>query len=153
MEIINQRFGQGKESTGGLISINDLPICFVIEDQKQESKIKDETRIPQGKYRLGIRKEVTPLTEKSRQKPQYEGWFEYFIEVLNVREFTGIYFHIGNTEKDTSGCQLLNMGLSIVGGEFVGASSQMATKMFYDKVYPVLKAGKEDVFYIIKDEL
>ena len=149
MKIKNIHFGHGLTSTAGLLLIDNKPFNFIIEDEPRTVKVNGETRIPAGLYKLGIRKELTPLTLKCRELPAYKGWFEFFIEVLNVKNFTGVYFHIGNKESDTEGCQLNNMSVTLDNGEFVGSQSGIATKLFYDKVYPELKAGKEVLYEII----
>ena len=111
-----------------------------------------ETRIPAGTYKLGIRRELTPLTlkhQKAYNKPGDE-WFKYHIEVMNVPGFTGVYFHSGNSEKDTEGCQLPNYSLSVIDFEYIGSNSLTANRTFYKLVYPLLEKGIE-VEYEIKD--
>ena len=152
MKIVNLRFGHGKTSSAGSLLIDDVPFAFIIEDEPRDIKVKGETRIPSGTYKLGIRKDDTPLTVKHRKaynKPGDE-WFKYHIEVLNVPNFTGVYWHAGNKESDTEACQMPNYNASVIRGEYVGSSSVLATKAFYALVYPLLEKGKE-VLYTIKD--
>lgn len=151
INIKNIRFGHGKTSSAGLLSIDNIPFGFIIEDEPRIVKVDGETRIPAGRRKLGIRKEDTPLTLKCRKLPGYKGWFKYFIEVLNVPGFSGIYFHILNRENETEGCQGLNYQCEVVNGEFEGSLSTAANKAFYEKVYPLLEAG-QDVFYEIIDK-
>lgn len=150
MDIKSLRFGHGKTSSGSLMTIDGNPFSFIIEDEPRTVKVNGETRIPANKYKLGIRKEDTPLTKKCRTLTSYKGWFKYFIEVLDVKGFTGIYFHILNKESETEGCQGPNMECFLEKGEFIGRRSTEATKAFYEKVYPLLEAG-EDVYYEIID--
>jgi hypothetical protein len=151
MEIFNERQKIGKNSSLGVLTFeNEYPMCFVIEDGYKAIKVKGETRIPAGRYKLGIRKEETPLTLKSRSRPSYSGWFRFFIEVLDVPDFTNIYFHIGNTEKDTEGCQLLNYSCRLSHGSLAGSESQPAVKYFYERIYNRLNNG-EEIFYNVID--
>jgi len=64
-------------------------------DTVKEWKIKKETAIPYGKY---------ICTREIRQSKGKYAWL-----VTNVPEYTGIWIHHGNTEKDTEGCLLLGM--------------------------------------------
>lgn len=151
--IINQRIVHTDNSTLGVLYLNsDKPFSFIIEDEPREKKVQGETRIPAGTYKLGIRKELTPLTIKHLQNAAYEGWFKYHIEVLNVPGFSGIYFHIGNKEKNTEGCQMPNYMARIVNGEFEGLQSTAATKEFYSIVYPLLEKGEEVIYKIIDND-
>jgi hypothetical protein len=150
MEITNKRIAHSKNSSLGLLDFNGVPQYFIIEDEFRTIKVKGETRIPAGRYKLAICKIDTPLTLKHREQPAYKDWFKYHIEVTGVPNFTGIFIHIGNTEHDTEGCQLPNLQVKILNGEFVGSFSTDATKHFYSVVYPLLESGQE-VYYNVKD--
>lgn len=152
MEIYNKRLIQANTSTLGVLSLdNFVRFGFIIEDIKRAVKVRGETRIPEGRYKLGIRKELTPLTKKHRASKWYNGWFTYHIEVLGVPNFSGIYFHTGNTAKHTAGCQIGAKNAHVKDGEFTCTNSTEMIKEFYAIVYPKLEAG-EDVYYNIIDE-
>lgn len=121
----------------------------VLEDEFREEKIAKETRIPAGIYKLAIREQLTPLTEKYRKR--YPGWFEFFIEVLNVPNFKYIYLHSGITDDWTDGCLLLALNRTRSNGKQSLVDSPQGMKKFYDEVYQYLKEGKE-VIYEIRDE-
>ena len=75
------------------------------EDEPRENKIPEETRIPAGTYRLGLR-----MPADSGMATDYKKrwvWHLGMIEILDVPGFTDIYLHIGNTERDTAGCPLV----------------------------------------------
>lgn len=151
MEIFNNRIAHTSNSSLGLLSFEkENPIGVIIEDEPRKEKIKKETRIPYGRYKLGIRKEDTPLTLKHRKK--YGSWFRYHIEVLNVPNFSYIYFHAGNNEKHTDGCQIGGYIMKIVNGEFECRESILFMKEFYNRVYPLLEKGVT-VYYNIIDEI
>lgn len=98
------RYSDDGKATLGLLFVNGKFWCDVLEDEFREKKVKGETRIPEGNYKLGIRKADTPLTIKYRQR--YD-WFKYHIEILNVKDFSGIYLHPGRHEGHTDGCPLI----------------------------------------------
>lgn len=117
-------------------------LAYTIEDEFRLKKVRGETRIPAGKYRLGIRQEVTPLTQKYLNDKRLP-FFERHIELLNVPNFTGVYVHIGNTDDDTDGCILVGdtpNNNTLESGRIMGSVS--AYKRFYELVYPMLKEGK-----------
>lgn len=152
MEIYNRRVYRAEEATLGILSYdNFIPAGFIIEDEQRKVKVAGETRIPAGRYRLGIRKEDTPLTLKHRRSRFYKPWFKYHIEVLDVPDFTGIYFHMVNDADDTAGCQGGAKTVHIRNGEFICTNSTLLMREFYEKVYPLLESG-EEVYYTILDE-
>lgn len=157
MKFIQQRYSDDGDSTLSLmfkvIAMGDADsklhwFLDVLEDEFREEKLAKETRIPAGIYKLGIRKEVTPLTEKYRKRYL---WFEYFIEVLNVPNFKYIYFHSGVTDDHTDGCLLVSLNRTRSNNQQSLVESALGMKKFYNEVYDYLKAGHE-VTYEIKDE-
>lgn len=139
------------DTLGELFDENNKRICNTLEDEyrklgpKGEGKVRGETRIPAGTYRLTIRKALTGLTLKYRKK---FSWFEYHIELENVPFFQGIYIHIGNKEKDTDGCILLGVWLDRK-ARFI-TSSTVTYEAFYKKYYPLIKDNK-DIYLNIVD--
>jgi len=149
MEIVNQRIGTGNDSTLGALYIDGKLSAFVVEDEDRAEKLKGETRIPAGRYKLVVRKSLSPLTEKYRNR---FGWFSYHIMLEDVPGFEYIYIHVGNFESETEGCQLIGLSGNIVNGEFSNSNSVKAYEEFYKEVYPRLERG-EDVFYTVKNEI
>ncbi len=148
MEVINQRIGVLGNATAGLLSVEDKPFGFVIEDIPRETKVKGKTRIAARRYQLKIKEEITPLTLRYRKK--YD-WFDKHIELQDVPDFSNVYIHIGNFAEDTDGCQVIGLDLTIHKDSYANKQSAKCYKAFYQKVYPALKAGKE-VYYTIIDE-
>lgn len=152
MDIIKQlRYASESDYTLGCFIINNDPFCVVLEDEKRTVKLKGETRIPAGEYFLGIRKEVTPLTQKYLNDSRLKPWFERHIEVLGVPNFIGVYIHIGNDDDDTDGCILIGKRSDINVDEGNNIQQSVITyKEFYQWAYPKLKAGQQ-IKLIIKD--
>lgn len=142
MKIEVQRFSSSAESTIGLLFIDGVFFCFTIEDQFQEVKVKSETRIPEGDYKIVLRT-VGLMTEKySKRFPDIH---KGMLWVSNVPGFEYILMHMGISEKDSAGCLLLvdnivNNKLNEGGG----SQSQSAYLRVYKKVLAALEA-KEPV--------
>lgn len=142
------RTSEGKESTLGQLYIDHEPECFTLEDQFQKEKVKGETRIPNGRYKIELREVVTPMTERYRKKYT---WFTYHLHVTNVRGFENIYIHAGVTDDHTDGCILIADALynnQVKVGKYEDGAlmySSQAYERVYKKVFTALKAG-EDVF-------
>lgn len=144
---LNKRVANTKESTLGILFHNTKPIGFVVEDEPRTIKVVGETRIPSGKYKLIIQKTETSKTIEYRSKYK---WFKNHIELENVPNFTSIYVHVGNTEKDTMGCQVIGLDASIALGDFVNMRSALLFEEWYTDVYKALSNGLT-VYWEIKD--
>lgn len=131
------RFIASDEHTTGALMIDGEFFAFTLEDQHQNVKVSGETRIAAGTYAVGFRKAETPLTKKYQRKFD---WFTYHIEIKDVPEFTGIYFHIGNNDDHTAGCVLLGEIADKRGT--IGRSTQAFTE-FYKMLTPWLDNGEE----------
>ena len=123
---------------------------YSIEDEKRDIKISGETRIPEGRYPLKIRKEDTDLTLKHRiayNKGEITPWFFFHIEICNIPNFKGVYIHVGNTEKDTEGCLLLGDKINNNTLEpGLLSNSTNAIKRFYLRYYPILLKGEKEIY-------
>ena len=69
----------------------------------QAKKIRGQTAIPTGRYRvtLGVK------SPKYSKKKQYAACNGYLPRLINVPAFDGILIHIGNTAADSEGCILV----------------------------------------------
>lgn len=118
-----KRIHHEDDYTLSMLYINEVFFCFVLEDEKRVVKVKGETRIWNGVYDLRLKEVLTPLTKKYRKKYP---WFEWFVEIIGIPQFTYVYFHVGNFEKNTDGCPLLGYTADIdpqLNG-FVGKSAK-----------------------------
>lgn len=93
MKIEIKRLHKTNNSTIGEMTIDGKFECYTLEDIERDVKIKSETAIPKGTYKVIINqsnrfKKLMPL-------------------VLNVPNFEGIRIHSGNTNHDTEGCILV----------------------------------------------
>lgn len=138
MQLKLLRFYENKESTAGRLELNNEHFCFTIEDEHRDTKLAGETRIPMGRYRIKFNKNLTPLTKKYRSMFD---WFSWHLELQDIPNFTNVYIHIGNKEKDSDACILVNFGCVIKpDSDAVGQISTQA----YEKLYKILAPLLED---------
>lgn len=149
MDLFVYRYSSSSIDTLGiLIDESKQFFSYSCEDEFREKgkKIKAETRIWEGRYKLGIRKEETGLTLKHREDYNkiWKFEFTYHIEILNIPDFIGCYVHVGNHEGHTEGCLLLGdkVNNNIIEKGKIELSNQ-AVERFYAKYYPLLEQGKE----------
>lgn len=106
MQVELKRYKSNKQATLGKLYINGQLACFTLEDEYRplEEKVKGETRIPEGKYEITLRKFGGWHERMKRKFPEIH---KGMLELMNVPGFTDILIHPGNTEKDTMGCILV----------------------------------------------
>lgn len=146
MELEVLRISSQADSTNGILfDVTDGVrkfLCYTIEDEYRAEKIRGETRIPEGEYKLTLR---TEGGYHQRYTAKYGDWHRGMIYVNNVPNFEWILWHTGNTDESTAGCLILgssqNENITKQDG-FVGASV-----VAYKKVYPIvadaIESGKE----------
>jgi len=74
-----------------------IHICFTLEDASLIHKIKHETCIPPGTYKVIL----APSPRFKKVLPR----------LLDVPNFEGVLIHKGNDNKDTSGCILVGANM------------------------------------------
>lgn len=99
MKIAIKRLHKTENSTIGELTIDGKFECYTLEDKERDVKIKGETAIPTGTYKVIINqsnrfKRLLPL-------------------LINVSNFEGVRIHAGNSNHDTEGCILVGMNRSI----------------------------------------
>ncbi len=133
MEIEINRGAGSDRSTDGQLWIDHKFICYTLEDCDREIdgvdvsewKIKHETAIPCGRYRV-----VKDYSNRFKKE---------MLHIINVPGFTGIRIHAGNTNKDTSGCILVGLRR----GQDVVYDSRKALKKVEDIVFKALDSGEQ----------
>ena len=95
MNCLLQRLPSEEKRTHGDWYNDGQWFCYTLEDVVREVKIKGETAIPAGTYRL-------TLENSPRFGPNT-------ITVHKVPGFVGVRVHGGNTEANTQGCPLVGM--------------------------------------------
>lgn len=123
MKIQIKRLHKTKNSTIGELTIDGKFECYTLEDIEREVKVKSETAIPKGTYKVIINqsnrfKRLMPL-------------------LLNVPNFEGVRVHAGNTNHDTEGCILVGRTRGI---DFIGQSRKA-----YDSLFKKMKEAKGEI--------
>lgn len=148
MEIKLYRDIAEKEFTMGKLSINGISYGYTCEDEKRMTKVKGETAIPAGRYRVIYREVDSDMTR--RYKKRFAPWFKWHLWVTNVPGFNYIYLHVGNTPEDSDGCILIGAHRDISHG--VISTSVDAYKTFYRNVSSALD-NNEEVWLNIEESL
>jgi len=134
MKLTLQRFSAGNESTLGLLFIDSKFHAFTLEDEYRAIKVKGETRIPAGTYKILLRKEGGQHQSYQKKFPLIH---KGMLWLQDVPGFQYILLHIGNTDIDTEGCLLVgdsSMQNITQRGSIAGSTSA------YERIYPVIAA-------------
>lgn len=147
MELKVLRLADNGDATIGAFYINGVFKCFTIEDEERAVKVKGETRIPNGIYSVGLRKEGG---YHSKYSTKYGDMHKGMLAIYNEddwkicqdgMEFQYILIHTGNTDDHTMGCLLLNNSVS--GVTFTGGSSVDAYKAIYPTIAKAIESGEK----------
>lgn len=147
MKLTVVRYSDNEESTLGLFFIDGKFICYTLEDEGRKVKVKGETRIPSGTYKVKLR---TVGTHHSRYSKKFPDIHKGMLHVTGVPNFTNILIHIGNTDDDTMGCLLVGDS-SISNVNQVGRIN--SSTVAYKKIYPliaeeIIKGESVEISYI-----
>ena len=139
MKLLVDRYNTTSTHTDGLLFIDGKFECYTLEDTYREEKIKGKTRIPNGTYKIELRK-VGGF--HNRYLAKYGDTFHKgMLWVKDVPNFEYILIHIGNTDENTEGCLLVG-STSDKEKSFIGASGN-AYKDFYPKVIKAFENSEE----------
>ncbi len=138
---------RGDYTIGGLFELNNALkrpnfLCFSLEDEFRKEKIKKETRIKFGRYKLELRTEGG-LTKKYARK--FPTMHQGMIWLREVPDFKWVYIHVGNDDDDTEGCIVVGNGAVIDRL----TNSVDAYSFIYPKMVASIKAG--DTYITIVD--
>jgi len=133
MELEVIRFSSGTDSTNGILidKTNNKFLAYTLEDEYRDEKKFGETRIPEGTYKLGLRKVGGYHTKYSKR---FSDIHIGMLHVLDVPNFEYILIHCGNTDEHTAGCLLVGDSQEnnqITKDGFIGKSTQA-----YKRIYP-----------------
>ena len=153
LEVI--RFSSGADSTNGILfeiiqQGNEIDgswrqrkfLAYTLEDEKRDKKVLGETRIPEGTYKMGLRKTGGYHARYSKRFPHIHIGM---LHVLDVPGFEYILIHCGNTDEHTAGCLLVGDSQEnnqITEDGFIGKSTQ-AYKRIYPRIAEAIDCGEE----------
>ena len=121
MKLLLKRLHRTNNSTIGELYVDGKFECYTLEDKEREVKIKSETAISKGVYKVIINKS----NRFKRLLPL----------LLNVPDFEGVRIHSGNTNHDTEGCILVGVTRS---KDFIGKS-----RVAFQKLFTKMQSAKE----------
>jgi hypothetical protein len=128
MHIRVDRYISNEEATLSRLYIDGVFFCYGLEDQYQEIKIPDETRIPPGTYKIQLR---AAGGLHGRYAARYD-FHKGMLHLQNVPGFTWVYVHTGNNDDHTSACLLVGNGRNEK--DFTLSNSRYAYKRLYEFV-------------------
>jgi len=141
MKIKVVRYSDDGDSTLGVLLIDGKLSAYTLEDEKRTVKKFGETRIPEGTYKIGLRKVGGFDDRYTRRFPEVH---EGMLHILDVPNFEYILIHIGNTEADTAGCLLVADAPSAVSARKQSISSSTGTYLeVYTTILAAIKNGEE----------
>ena len=132
------RYSSEKDNTLGILMLVDDEtdkkdfLCFTLEDEKRETKVYGETRIPEGTYQIEYRKEGGYHNKYTKRFPNIH---RGMLHITNVPNFEYILIHCGNDTSHTHGCLLVGDVISqnVSKEPFLGQSSNC-----YKRIYPII---------------
>jgi len=137
------RYKSTPTATLGRLFIDGVFECYTLEDEFRAVKVRGETRIPAGTYKLALRTEGTTHFQYAKRFPDIH---KGMLHVTGVPGFQWILIHIGNTEKDTDGCLLV--GEERDEDKMTILRSTIAYRKMYTKVCKALEAGDVFITYV-----
>jgi hypothetical protein len=147
MELKVLRLGDNDDTTLGAFYINGILKCGTVEDEERVIKVRGETRVPNGKYKVALRKAGSFHNKyASRYSDIHKGMLCIYNEadwklVKDGMTFQYILIHTGNTDEHTAGCLLLNDTIDFNNDR--GSGSANAYKRFYPEIAAAIEAGEE----------
>jgi hypothetical protein len=127
MKIHIKRLHRTKNSTIGEMTIDGKFECYTLEDVERDVKIKCETAIPKGSYKVII-------NQSNRFK-------KFLPLLLKVKGYEGVRIHSGNSNHDTEGCILVGRTRSV---DYIGQSRKA-----FDSLFKKMQDSKEEISLII----
>lgn len=145
MKISLKRIYTNNQYTIGHLYVDGTYVCDVIEDadrglkdsmtleEIRQKKIKDRTAIPQGNYKVTMNV-ISPRFSKKKYYKDFCGG--RLPRITSVKGFDGVLIHIGNTDKDSSGC--LIVGYNKEKGKVLNS------KQAFEKLYKMLDSANRN---------
>lgn len=150
MIITVDRIKSDSDATLSKVDVDGQFVCFGLEDEYREEKVAKETRIPAGRYRVGVRTEGGFHKKYSARFPDMH---RGMLHVLDVPNFQFILIHIGNTDEDTAGCLLVGLHAAADDGELRVTSSKLAYMQLYPMVIGAAERGALEIVYVDSDRV
>ena len=148
MKIRVDRYLSDEETTLSRVYVNGEFECYGLEDEYREVKVKGETRIPAGEYK------ITPRIIggfNNRYEKRYPDMHKGMLCVRDVPNFEYILIHTGNNDDHTAGCLLIGSTVQETVGEMRVWGSRKAYVKFYPKVIDAARSANLFIEYLDLD--
>ena len=146
LELNHIRYGFASRSTLSRIYVAGmkLPQCFMLEDERRNVKVAGKTCIPIGRYSVTLRDEGGMNGDYHDKFPEFHKGMLHLLPAESFDyPFEWVYYHIGNTPRNTLGCPLTGSFPVIdAQGEFTVARSTDAYIPFYKLVSTAIAEGR-----------
>ena len=146
MELLVLRYNISSDSTNGMLleksCIGYDFLCYTLEDEERDVKVKGETMIPYGRYEIKLRKEGGFHNKYSKR---FSGIHRGMLHIVDVPNFEYILIHTGNTDEHTAGCLLVGDSQEnnqLLPDGFIGKSVN-AYKRIYPSIAKAIEQGEE----------
>ena len=146
MQLEVLRFSSQTDSTSGLLfEVTDIKrhfLCYTLEDERRALKVRGETRVPAGTYKVELRKEGGFHNKYTKK---YPGIHRGMLHITDVPNFEYILIHTGNTDEHTAGCLIVGDAQEnnlLLPDGFVGKSVN-AYKRIYPSIAKAIAKGEE----------
>ena len=143
MLILVARYKSNANETLSRIFVDGVKVCEGLEDEYREVKVKGETRIPAGVYKVKVRK-VGGFHERFSKRFKFH---EGMLEICNVPGFTDVLIHTGNVDEDTMGCLLVGSSVEPTANGYRLNASAVAYEKLYRMVINAAKEGSLQIEY------
>jgi hypothetical protein len=140
MNLELQRFSSQTDDTLGLFFNADSVYkfrCFTLEDEHRTEKVYGETRIPAGKYELKLR--THGGFHDSYLKRYGADFHKGMVQIMDVKDFTDVLIHAGNTDEDTAGCILVGDACDSNAEGKTDRGSISKSRNAYERLYPEIR--------------
>ena len=117
-------------------------LFYTLEDERRVVKVRGETRVPAGIYKIELRNEGG---FHQRYTKKYPGIHRGMLHITDVPNFEYILIHTGNTDEHTAGCLIVGDAQEnnlILPDGFVGKSVN-AYKRIYPSIAKAIADGEE----------
>ena len=148
MMITVDRFKSDADATISKVNVDGQFVCFGLEDEYRAEKVANETRIPAGQYKVGVRREGG---FHARYSERFADIHRGMLHILDVPNFEFILVHVGNTDEDTAGCLLVGLNATVDDGELRVTSSKLAYEKLYPMVIDAAEQGELEIEYLDND--
>lgn len=148
MKLRLERIASDGDSTIGILFVDAAFECFTLEDEHRALKVKGETRIPAGTYRIDLRTEGG-LTKVYGNR--YGAMHRGMLWLRDVPDFEWIYIHTGNRDEHTEGCILVGEQCLSQAGDMAVLASRPAYRNLYPRLATAAAAGNLSIDIVDRD--